>query len=170
MCVAGDTHWHHHRHCLDVKSWPADAQLLSIVLFFRTVPGPCIAFFGTISGVCVAGEKHRHHHRHYLDAKSWPAGAQFLSILLPIVFVSAIWFSSFRAPSARPRVQVRASYIGRFRPAGAGTRVVGAPFARFHNGRSVDAQWTLSGRSVDAAVDAQWTLSFYEVFCARDEK
>ena len=31
-------------------------------------------------------------------------------------------------------------------------------------------QWTLSGRSVDAAVDAQWTLSVYEVFCARDEK
>ena len=35
---------------------------------------------------------------------------------------------------------------------------------------TVDAQWTLSGRSVDAAVDAQWTLSFYEVFAFRQEK
>ena len=109
---------------------------------------------------CVAGDKHRHHHRHYLDAKSWPAGAQFLSILLPIVFVSAIWFSSFRAPSARPRVQVRVSYIGRFRPPGAGTRVVGAPFARFHSGRSVDAQWTLSGRCSGRSVDAQFLRGF----------
>ena len=102
---------------------------------------------------CVAGDKHRHHHRHYLDAKSRPAGHNSFRILRSIIFVSAIWFSSFRAPSARPRVQVRASYIGRFRPPGAGARVVGAPLARFHSGRSVDAQWTL-----------QWTLSGRSVF------
>ena len=26
---------------------------------------------------------------------------------------------------------------------------------------TVDAQWTLNGRSMDATMDAQWTLSFH---------
>ena len=131
------------------------ARFLGRTLRFDKLGSVCVC-----ACECVAGDKHRHHHRHYLDAKSWPAGAQFLSILLPIVFVSAIWFSSFRAPSARPRVQVRVSYIGRFRLPGAGTRVVGAPFARFHSGRSVDAQWTLSGRCSGRSVDAQFLRGF----------
>ena len=30
ICVAGDTDWHHHRHCLDAESWPADAEFKQV--------------------------------------------------------------------------------------------------------------------------------------------
>ena len=118
---------------------------------------------------CVAGDKHRRHHRQYLDAKSWPAGAQFLSIPL------------FQSSSSRP-FGLQASELPRqgqenkcelHTLADSDSDLPGrvrASLGRQLHVSTVDAQWTLSGRSVDAAVDAQWTLSFYEVFCARDEK